>query len=109
MGDIILTWLVGGIYIAIRSGYDWTKENVFGIKDVDKKEIKKREKKLLYKKIRLIKNQKIGLQRGLNGIVLEVIDKKSVFAEFYDLNGKKIERNNNTVFKIGIQHFKMTN
>ena len=87
MGDIILTWLVGGIYLAIRSGYDWTKENVFVIKDVDKKEIKKREKKLLYKKIRLIKNQKIGLQRGLNGVVLEVIDKKSVFAEFYDLNG----------------------
>jgi len=108
MGDIIFTWLVGGIWIAIRSSYDWTREKLFGINDKEKAEQKKREKKFLYKKIDLIKEQNNGLKNGLNGAVLEVIDKDNVFAEFYDLNGKKIELNNETVFKIGIDQFKLT-
>ena len=107
MGDIIFTWLVGGIWIAIRSSYDWTREKLFGIKDNEKTAQKKLEKKFLYKKIRLIKEQNNGLRDGLNGAVLEVIDKNKVFAEFYDLNGKQIERNNETVFEIGIDEFKL--
>ena len=107
MGEIIFEWLFMGIWIAFRSAYDWTKEKLFGIKDKEKAEWKKREKKLLYKKINLIKEQNNGLKSGLNGVVLEIIDKDNVFAEFYDLNGKQIERNNEIVFKIRIDQIKL--
>lgn len=108
MGDFIFTWLIGGIYVAIRSGYDWTRENLFGIPDKGQARINKQNKKLLYKKIRLIKDQNNGLKSGLKGVILEVIDKNYVFVEFYDLNGKLIERNNEVVFKIKINEFRLT-
>jgi hypothetical protein len=107
MGEIIFEWLIGGIYVAIRTLYDWIKEKLFGIKDNQKAELKKIEKKILYKKIRLTENLNNGLKSGLNGAVLEVIDKKNVFAEFYDLNGKQIEIDDKIVFEIGIDQFKL--
>jgi len=107
MGEIIFEWIIGGIYVAIRTFYDWIKEKLFGIKDKQKAELKKIEKKILYKKIRLTENLNNGLKSGLNGAVLEVIDKKNVFAEFYDLNGKQIEIDDKIVFEIGIDQFKL--
>jgi hypothetical protein len=41
MGEIIFEWLIGGIYVAIRTLYDWIKEKLFGIKDNQKAELKK--------------------------------------------------------------------
>lgn len=108
MGEIIFEWIIGGIYVAFRTLYDWLKEKLFGIKDKKKAELKKIENKILYKKIRLTENQNNGLKNGLNGAVLEVIDKENVFAEFYDLNGKQIELDNKSVFEIRIDQFRLT-
>ncbi|WP_047414089.1 hypothetical protein [Cellulophaga sp. Hel_I_12] len=73
MGELIFEWIIGGIYVAIRALYDWIKEKLFGIKDKQKAELKKIEKKILYKKIKLTENLDNGLKIGLNGAVLEVI------------------------------------
>ena len=108
MGEIIFEWIIGGIYVAFRTLYDWLKEKLFGIKDKKKAELKRIENKILYKKITLTENQNNGLKSGLNGAVLEVIDKENVFAEFYDLNGKQIELDNKSVFEIRIDQFRLT-
>lgn len=65
------------------------------------------EKKLLYKKIELTENLNSALKKGLQGIVLEVIDKDTVFAEFYDNNKRQIEVNNELVFEIRITQFRL--
>ena len=107
IGEKIFEWTAMLIWVSLRTLYEWIKENLFGIKYKEKIDQRKREKKLLYKNIRLTKNQKNGLKSGLNGVILEVVDKEYVFAEFYDLNGKLVELNNELVYKIGIDQFEL--
>ena len=47
------------------------------------------------------------LKSGQKGAILEIIDKNKLFAEFYDKKGKQIELNNELVFEIGINQFKL--
>ena len=47
------------------------------------------------------------LKSGQKGAVLEIINKYKIFAEFYDKKGKQIELNNELVFEIGINQFKL--
>jgi len=61
----------------------------------------------LYKKILLRKDQKNGLKKGTNGIVTNLIDKKNVFAEFYDQNGKLMELNDELSFMTRINQIKL--
>ncbi|WP_299229489.1 hypothetical protein [uncultured Psychroserpens sp.] len=69
--------------------------------------IKVLEKKYLYKKIELTENLSEDLISGRQGAVMEIIDKDNVFAEFYDSKGKQIALNNELVFKIGMNQFKL--
>ena len=69
--------------------------------------IKVLEKKYLYKKIELTDNLNEKLKAGRKGAILEIIDKNKVFAEFYDGKGKQIESNNELVFEIGMNQFRV--
>ena len=40
-------------------------------------------------------------------IVIEVIDKDTIFAEFLDKNGKQIKYNDNFVFEIKMNQFRI--
>jgi hypothetical protein len=42
-------------------------------------------------------------------VILEVINRNRLFAEFYDRNGNQIEWRNKIVFKIGMKQFKIKN
>ena len=65
------------------------------------------EKKLLYRKIELTENLNSSLKKGQHGVVLEIIDKDKVFAEFYDHNKRQIEVDNELVFEVGIKQFRL--
>ncbi|MCP3931086.1 MAG: hypothetical protein GY705_18540 [Bacteroidetes bacterium] len=58
------------------------------------------EKKYLYKRFVLQENLNEIIKKGTPGAVLEIIDKNLVYVEFYDINGKQIEFNNELVFKV---------
>jgi hypothetical protein len=66
------------------------------------------EKKFLYKKIELVENLNSVLKSGQKGSVLEIINKDKIYAEFYDDNGSQIELDNESVFEISIDQFKLT-
>jgi len=40
-------------------------------------------------------------------VILEVLDKNTVFAEFLDGNGEQIEFSDNTVFELKMNQFKL--
>ena len=110
LGEIFVEFLFKGVILGffrlIGKGIDSLKATLFGIKKpLDP--IKTLEKKYLYKEIELTGNLNPNLISGLKGIVLEVIDKDKVFAEFYDLKGKQIEWNDDLVFEIGMEQFKL--
>jgi len=62
---------------------------------------------LLYKKIESLEQLNPLIKKGCKGTVLEVINNNKVFAEFYDLNNKQIEFENELVFEINISQFKL--
>lgn len=110
LGEIFVRILFEGIILGffklIRNGYNYLKEILFGIERPTnpKKEL---EKKFLYKEIELTENLNSKLICGQKGIILEVINRNKVFAEFYDRNGKQIEWKNELVFKIATKQFKL--
>ena len=63
--------------------------------------------KYLHKNIELTENLNEQLKPGLKGAVLEIIDKDKVFAEFYDNKGKQIEFNDELVFEIRMNQFRL--
>jgi hypothetical protein len=65
------------------------------------------EKHFLYKKIELTENLNSSLKKGLQGVVLEIIDKDTVFAEFYDHSKRQIVVDNELVFEVGIKQFRL--
>ncbi len=109
--EFIFRGIILGIYKLIKKGIEFIQVNVFGFKakpkDLKKSKNKLLEKKLLYKNIELTENLNSALKTGQKGAVLEVIDEYKVFAEFYNRNGKQIELNNELVFEIGINQFKL--
>ncbi len=106
MSELIGEWLIMWIYIGIRSLFDWIKGLILGIPK-SKVELKRLEKKWLRKKIFLTKDQENGLKKGTNGIVTDIIDKKNLFIEFYDQNGKLMELNDELGFVTGINQIKL--
>ncbi|WP_062053171.1 hypothetical protein [Aquimarina longa] len=108
ISELIVEWLIMGICTVIHSLYDWIKGKILRIPKVEV-ERKRLEKKWLYKKILLIKNQENGLKKGMTGIVMEIIDKKTLFVEFKDQKGGVIELNGELTFQIRINQIKLKN
>ena len=105
--EFIFHGIILGIYRLFKKGIEFIRVKIFGLKAKPIKPKKALEKKLLYKNIELTENLNSELKDGQKGVILEVIDKNKVFAEFYDRNGKQIELNNELVFEIGIKQFKL--
>ncbi|GAB3219464.1 hypothetical protein J0A67_04610 [Algoriphagus aestuariicola] len=105
--EVIFEGIIVGTFRLIKKGVEWIKVNIFGFqpKSIDPK--KSLEKKLLYKKIELTENLNSVLKAGQNGAILEVINQDNVFAEFYDRKGNQIEWNDELVFKINMNQFKL--
>ncbi|SHM83536.1 hypothetical protein [Polaribacter sp. KT 15] len=104
--DIILEGILYGFFRLIGKGFNKIGELFSGTeKKIDP--IKMLEKKFLHKKIELSKNLNEKLKSGQKGVVLEIINENKIFAEFYDKKGKQIELNNELVFEIGMNQFKL--
>lgn len=109
--EILFQGIIMVFFRLIKKGYDAIKTNLFGIK-INKEPvslIKTIENKFLYKDIELIEDLNSTLKAGNKGIVLEIIDENSVFAEFYNKDGIQIEENNELVFEISMNQFKLKN
>lgn len=65
------------------------------------------ESKFLYKRIKLSKDLNETLKTGQKGAVLEVIDERRAFAEFYDSQGNQIEINHESVFEVKLNQLKV--
>ncbi len=106
--EILFQGIIIGFFKLIGKGFKKVGELLFSTdKPIDP--IKVLEKKYLHKKIELTDNLNEQLKSGLKGAVLEIIDKDKVFVEFYDKKGKQIKWNNELVFEIGMNQFKLKN
>ncbi|TBN04746.1 hypothetical protein EYD45_05655 [Hyunsoonleella flava] len=105
-GEIFARWILAGIWLVLNAIYDWIKALIFGIpkKEVERKRL---EKKWLYKKVSLKEKLKNGIEIGTIGTVMEIIDRKTAFVEFYDQNGKFIEIDGELAFKVGLKNIKL--
>ncbi len=106
IAEILFKYVIGGIWLGLNAIYDWIKGLIFGIpkNEVERKRI---EKKWLYKKVTLKKQLDNGLKSGTTGTVMELIDNKTAFVEFYDKQGKFIEIYNELMFKIKLNSIKL--
>lgn len=104
--QILFEGIILGFFRLIGKGFNKLGDLFSGTeKPIDA--IKVLEKKYLYKKIELTENLNEELKSGRKGAVMEIIDKEKVYAEFYDGKGKQIEWNNELVFEIGMNQFKL--
>ena len=106
IGEILFKYVISGIWIGLNSIYDWIKGIIFGIPKIEV-EKKRLEKKWLYKKVVLKEKLENGIEVGTNGTVMEIINEKTVFAEFYDKKGEFIEIENELMFKIKLSNLKL--
>lgn len=106
IGEILFKYVIAGIWIGLNSIYDWIKGIIFGIPKIEV-EKKRLEKKWLYKKVVLKEKLENGIEVGTNGTVMEIINEKTVFAEFYDKKGEFIEIENELMFKIKLSNLKL--
>jgi hypothetical protein len=104
--DFFLGEIIAGIWFVLNSIYDWIKGVIFGIPKIEV-EKKRLEKKWLYKKVILRKKLENGIEIGTNGTVMEVIDKKTAFTEFYNQNGEFIEIGNELMYKVKLSKLKL--
>lgn len=105
--EIIFEGIIVGTYRLLKKGIEWIKVKIFGFQPKPIDPQKAREKKLLYKNIELTENLNSVLKAGQNGAILEVINQDKVFAEFYDRKGNQIEWDNELVFEIKMNQFKL--
>jgi hypothetical protein len=105
--EIIFEGIIVGTYRLLKKGIEWIKVNIVGLQPKPIDPQKAREKKLLYKNIELTENLNSVLKAGQNGTILEVINQDKVFAEFYDRKGNQIEWDNELVFEIKMNQFKL--
>ena len=105
--EIIFQGIILGTFRLLKKGVEWFKVKIFGFQPKPIEPKKALEKKLLYKNIELTENLNSKLKVGQKGVILEVIDKNKVFAEFYDRNGNQIELNRELVFELGTKQFKL--
>lgn len=104
--EILFEGVILGFFRLIRKGSIKLGE-LFSGTEKSTNPIKALEKKYLYKKIELTESLNEQLKLGQNGAVLEIIAEDKLFAEFYDIDGKQIEWNNESVFEIGMEQFKL--
>jgi hypothetical protein len=107
--EIIFKGIILGTLNFLNKGLNFIWYKITGKKKSENKTNSKAQlkKQLLYKKIELTENLNTILRKGQQGVVLEIIDKDTVFAEFYDHNKKQIEVDNELVFKVGIKQFRL--
>lgn len=105
--EIIFEGIIVGTYRLLKKGVEWIKVKIFGYKPKPIDPKKSLERKLLYKKIELTENINSVLKAGQIGAILEVINIDKVFAEFYDRKGNQIELNDELVFEIKMNQFKL--
>ncbi|KPM30797.1 Hypothetical protein I595_3294 [Croceitalea dokdonensis DOKDO 023] len=106
IAEIFVKWILGGIWVGLNMIYDWIKGLIFGIpkNQVERKRI---EKKWLYKKVSPKAKLKIGIETGTIGTVMEIIDSKTAFVEFYDQKGEFIEIGGELAFKVELKNIKL--
>jgi hypothetical protein len=105
--EFIFHGIILGIYRLFKKAVEFIRVKVLGLKAKPINPQKALEKKLLYKIIELTENINPNLNVGLNGVILEVLDKSTVLTEFLDHDGKQIEFNNNSVFELKMDQFKL--
>lgn len=106
--DIIFEVVILGTLKKVKQGYRFFKKKLTGhIKEVPTNSVQRREKDLLYKNIELTENLNQLLRVGQKGVVLEIIDENQIFAEFYNSRGTQIEVDNDLVFKVEMNQFKL--
>ncbi len=108
IGEILFKYIIAGIWIGLNTIYDWIKGVIFGIPKIEV-EKKRLEKKWLYKKVVLREKLENGIEIGTNGTVMEIIDKKTAFTEFYNQNGEFIENENKLMYKVELSKLKLKN
>ncbi|EWH08400.1 hypothetical protein KLA_17574, partial [Cellulophaga geojensis KL-A] len=106
IAEFIFSYVIGGIWLGLNAIYDWVKGLIFGIpkNEVERKRI---EKKWLYKKVSLKEKLKNEIETGTIGTVMEIIDRKTAFVEFYDRNGEFIEIDNELAYKVELKNIKL--
>lgn len=96
---IIVEVIIEGIGKLIRTVYYRLRKLITG-KEREVPELKRIEKRYLYKKVRLKTDFNGQILKGTRGTVMEVIDEQYLYVEFEDLNGKLIAKDEEEVFKI---------
>ena len=101
--EIIFRYIIAGIWIGLKSAYNWIKEIIFGVSKIEyqRRELKK---KWLYKKVILKVNLENSIKIGTLGTVIGFIGEKSVLVEFYDKNGDCINVDNKLTYNINLKH-----
>ncbi len=99
IGYIIVEVIVEGIGKLIRATYYGLRKLITG-KERETPELKRLEKRYLYKKFKLKSDFNERILKGTKGNVLEVIDKQHLYVEFEGLNGKLILEGDEQIFKI---------
>ena len=107
--EIIFKGIIVGTLNLFVKGFNFIKGNILGLIITKKQKNKKNENdnNLLYKEIELTVNLNSRLKKGQHGAVLEIIDEENVFAEFYDPNNQQIEFDNELVFQVQMNQFKL--
>lgn len=104
--EFIFRGIILGFFKLLSKGYENLTHFIFGTKK-ELTSIQKIEKKILYKKFILTETQNPVIEKGMKGVVLEVIDNKNVYAEFTNESGTQIEYQNKLVYKIPIKNLKL--
>lgn len=104
--EIVFKYIILGIWIGLKSAYNWLKEMIFGVPTIET-EKRKLKKKWLYKKVVLKVNLENSIRLGTIGTVMEFIDKKTVLVKFYDKKRDFIEIDNKLTFIISLMHLKL--
>ena len=98
-GYIVVDLVIEGIGKLFRGVYYGIRKILTGkIRDIP--ELKRIEKRYLYKKIRLKSDFSERILKGTRGTVMEIIDKQDLYVEFEAPNGTPIMVDDEQIFKI---------
>lgn len=99
IGYIVVDVIIEGLGKLIRTIYYGCRKLITG-KDRDIPELKRIEKRYLYKKIKLKSDLNKLILKGTYGTVVEIIDQQYVSVQFENIIGKSIMDGNKQSFKI---------
>lgn len=104
---VVFEGIVMGTLRSLKKVWNRTVHKVPKLPPTQADAIKALEKKILYKNVVVTKDINPGIRAGVKGTILEVIDTKRVFVEFYDLDGQQIEYEGDIVFEVGMDQLKV--